>query len=167
MRCRCGTASEELASTTDGQPALASAGPTDQVALCRSYPPSFRKNVQGDLDDSTTGCPISRRCESEGRNGSTTPINEECQWGLEIFISKTSIRHNTGQLRRHLLQGNTNARAVGRTLHNIRSWEDLGLEPKQQSSKRHTSDTGRGRREIQLRGASRRAPSIQAAIQAL
>ena len=36
MRCRCGTASEEPASTTDGQPALASAGLTDQVALCRS-----------------------------------------------------------------------------------------------------------------------------------
>lgn len=45
LLCHQGTASGEPASTTDEKPALASAGLTDQVELCHSYPPSSLDEV--------------------------------------------------------------------------------------------------------------------------
>ena len=91
--CLRGTAWRESTRTTDEKPASASTGLTDQVALRRSYPPSFQIKLSRDLDSSRAVCPISRSSENHGPQFGSTPIRKPCQWRKPEFFLK-AIKHN-------------------------------------------------------------------------
>lgn len=78
--CFHGTTWRESTRTTDEKPASASTGLTDQVALRRSYPPSFLMKSARNLDSSRAVCPISRTSENHGPQFRSTPIRKPCQW---------------------------------------------------------------------------------------